>query len=85
MIHIGVVIIYFPYLEEELRQIERLDIDSVFLKCDFIKTHCLESSGSCSDTSYVESFHAIHNTTDGRKILEILCELLRQRMHNVRL
>ena len=70
-------------LFKDLRQVEGLDVDAVFLHGDLVEADGLERGGARADAAEVEALHAVDHAADGGKVAQVLLELCAQRMHDM--
>ena len=70
-------------LLKDLREVEGLDVDAVFLHGELVKADGLERGGARADAAEVEALHAVDHAADGGKVAKVLLELGAQRMHDM--
>ena len=70
-------------LLKDLRQVEGLDVDAVFLHGNLVEADGLERGGARADAAEVEALHAVDHAADRGEVAQVLLELGAQRMDNM--
>ena len=70
-------------LLKDLREVEGLDVDAVFLHGDLVEADGLERGGARADAAEVEALHAVDHAADSGEVAQVLLELGAQRMDNM--
>jgi len=81
--HDRVVVRLGANLFKDLRQIEGLDVNAVFLHGNLVEADGLERGGARADAAEVEALHAVDHAADGGEVTQVLLELGAQRMDNM--
>ena len=81
--HDRVVVRLGANLFKDLRQIEGLDVNAVFLHGNLVEADGLERGSARADAAEVEALHAVDHAADGGEVAQVLLELCAQRMHDM--